>query len=42
MNYWQNKFILMKDENEGYSKLIVEILEAANNEMMDEGNEICL
>ena len=32
MNFWQNKFGLMRDENEGYSKLIVEIMEAADSQ----------
>lgn len=29
----------MKDENEGYSKLIVEIMEAASNQIIDESTE---
>ena len=32
----------MRDENEGYSKLMVEILEASNHDMIDEGNETCI
>lgn len=40
MNYIQNKFGLMKDENEGFSKLMVEVLEAGNKDMKDENMEV--
>ena len=33
---------MMKDENEGYSKLVVEILQNINQESMEDGSQICI